>query len=365
MALVGREGDIQRLWASLARRSVLLSGPRRVGKTELLRTMAAMPHPGWVVLSVDLQGASTTADLVGRWEAAAPAEARATAAGLKAAQGAIHAATGGVSPSVDGWTRLAAATAHVFGGLGSEDRLLVVLDEVPWWLDELDQREGEGAARLALANLRHLRQRWPDRLRLVLTGSVGLAGLAQDLGASAELNDLDRQILDPLTPTWGAALFRQELESGGRQIDDEAAREAAALAGGLPHWIKDIAQRAARQGLGPIGVGHVRLARDEILSPPMRDLFADEAREHFLRRHASDVGPLGAMLDAAAEGEDEPEAALLAVALQAQPGMSERQARSLLYRLVDAWYLRQTSTGRWGFLMPLLRHWWQRYGGFA
>src|SRR5690606_27437125 len=89
-------------------------------------------------------------------------------------------------------------------------RLLITLDEVPWLLGEIRARQGDAAARTALAKLRALRHRFPDRLRLLLTGSVGLAGLAHDIGASAELNDLSIEQLPPLTPDWGSALFESE-----------------------------------------------------------------------------------------------------------------------------------------------------------
>jgi hypothetical protein len=57
--LLGRGDDLTRLWSLLGERSVLLLGARRVGKTELLRTMEGHPRDGWVALRVDVEGCAS------------------------------------------------------------------------------------------------------------------------------------------------------------------------------------------------------------------------------------------------------------------------------------------------------------------
>jgi hypothetical protein len=191
---------------------------------------------------------------------------------------------------------------------------------------------------------------------------VGLAGLAADLGASADVNDLDRQTLDPLGVTWSKALFRAEVSSLGRTATEEASEKAAALTGGLPHWIKEMAQRSVAVGSGEVSEGHVQLAVKRMLEPAMRDLLRDELQEHFIRRHADHAGVMAALLNAAAEADETPEEALVSLALQRRPDLSRRRAQELIYRLADAWYLCPGNPGNWRFLTPLFRMWWNRYG---
>lgn len=330
-----------------------------MGKTTVLEWMLAVGRVGWAGVFVDLQGASTVEDLIVRWESRVPVAVRAAVAIRTAAPDVVRAAAGAVgAPASDAWRGAAVLLEVHLAMLPATDRLVVVLDEVPWWLDELERRE-PGAARSALAALRRLRHLWPERLRFVLTGSVGLAGLAADLGASAELNDLDVKTLPPLPVAGGCTVFELSLPAGSR-VHRDAARAAHMLAGGSPFWIRELAQRVMEQD---VGVDAVERAAAVLLQPALRHLFADQAREHFLRRDPRDVPVLGALLAAAsADDAGVTEEALITAALAARADVSRQRARELVYRLSDAWYLMEEPPRRWRFAMPLFRRWWCHYG---
>jgi hypothetical protein len=250
--------------------------------------------------------------------------------------------------------------------MGPDERLVVAMDEVPWWLDGLDAGEGHGAARGALAELRRLRHQWLDRVRMVVSGSVGLSGLAADLGASAELNDLHVWRLPALDRAAGSTLFEVEVVGLGGRVVDNAGAEAWKLSGGLPYWVKELGERAVSATPdGPVGMAAVDAAVEEVLQPAMRHLFRDEAREHFLRREPAHVATLTAMLAEAAGADVCDEEGLLTAALAGSAGLSRGAARELPYRLGDAWYLQPAEGGGWAWVNPLLRLWWQRYGGEA
>src|SRR5512140_3360898 len=51
----GREKDVRRLWALIERGSVLLTGPRRWGKSSLMEALEDQPLPGWQVLGLDVE----------------------------------------------------------------------------------------------------------------------------------------------------------------------------------------------------------------------------------------------------------------------------------------------------------------------
>lgn len=352
-----------------------MTGARRVGKTELCRTLTKGQRAGWHFVRVDLE---KCVDVV---SAAALIEADLAAAGFGpgAAARAVQqveslqiAGTGGTlraAASADPWTRIQAALTRACDQAGPEGTFVLILDEVPWWLDALRGREGDAVARDALAALRHLRQRddLVGRFRMLLTGSIGLAGFARQVGASAEVNDLMPPYdLRPLNRA--AALTVFELALGDRRLraTPTAAAVAVGEAGGFPHWIKLIAERVAPAVGVTVEERDVADAIDTLLSPRLRNLFEDEGGEHLRRRH----GPrrartLSAVLSAAVGSEGAPFQALVAAAAAAENGTTRRQAEECVYLLADEYYLEESEPGRWTFLLPLLRRWWARYGEVA
>ena len=237
---IGRTADLDRYWELLDSQSIVLSGARRVGKSELLKQMVKNPAPGWKAVRVDVEGLRDVAGAALRFERdledaglltdlADTLEAEVRLPGVKVRQ---------APRPGDPWDRVEDLVRRA---TPSEPRLALLIDELPWWLDAL-RRTSDEVARAALARLRYIRDRDP-RVRMVLTGSVGLAGLARALGASAELNDLYPMVLPPLPLEDAGTLF--EIELARRGIDtDEGARELAwRETGGSPHWLKNIAQR--------------------------------------------------------------------------------------------------------------------------
>jgi hypothetical protein len=351
--------------------SVLLYGPRRVGKSTLLEQLVAYPPHGWRAVRVDLEGClkqpiqGLAVELHAQLSAAglAPAEE-----GLLDRLASVEVAGVGAefretNPAAE-WEVVERDLLHATSILGDEARLIVALDEVPWWLDAISERAGGSAARSALAVLRRLRQRrtLADRVRLVLTGSVGLAGMASDLGASAEINDLSTLILDPMTIEEGAALFETELAGRSRPCAPPVARLASVLAGGSPHWVKVLAA-----SVGPRGAQSeqdLERAVQSLLVPAQRKNFADEGSEHLRRRHGHFRAALIGILDAVSHADSgHPFEAALTAALAAQPELSRVRARECVFLLIDGFYLAMAPDGILRWVNPLFRRWWQLYGG--
>ncbi|MCB9760474.1 MAG: AAA family ATPase [Alphaproteobacteria bacterium] len=366
--LLGRGQDIAQLRADLDQYSILLIGPRRIGKTELLKRLVSHPGRGWRAVRVDLEGLDAIDGAVNRIAAKLAEAGLGPNAVGDALERIREVSVGPVGLSREGredpgpWARLEQAIAVALHALPNDERLALLLDEVPWWLDSLRQAGDDAQARQALAQLRYLRdpKGQTPRLRMVLTGSVALAGLARSLNASAEINDLLPIELGPLDAAAGRTLFEEELLRRGIHCTAEAAKAAHKMAGGSPHWIKLLAQRI--QGTTRAEASDVNDAVQRLMSPRLRHLFDDEGRAHLLRRHGPERGARLRWMLTAAAGHDDgvPAQALLAVALS-EAGLVRAEAQEDLYTLVDEFYLEEVD-GRYRFVNPLLRRWWLKYG---
>lgn len=364
--LLGRADDLRRMWALLEERSVIMLGARRVGKTEMLRAMERRPRDGWVAVRIDVEGCSSVAQGVDQIAAGlrrvglgpVVPEGGPSRASLELGVVGLELA-GGQAP--DPWQRLLGLLSSALDK--QDDRIVIALDEVPWWLDQLNARAPEGEARQVLGQLRQLRQRDElQRIRWILTGSVSLPGLAAQMNASADLNDLQPSfLLQPLHREAGMALFEGEVAGAHRGSTPEARVLAHEVAGGFPHWLKVLAERATADGHDPIDAPTVERAIASLLSPMNRSLFMDEGLEHFRRRQPGSEPTFHALLDHLCAGPATEEA-LIGVVLAMHPGMDRRTAASHIYELVDSWHITE-SEGRYRFLLPLLERWWARYGG--
>lgn len=364
MSFVGRDDLILWVRATLAERSVVLVGPRRVGKSRLLEKMSEDGSRGPFFV-IDLQGARTLEEGLGRILArVAPANA---AKNLLSRVDKVEVAGVGLgvsgAPRVDPWERLQDALIAI--PVVEDQRITVALDEVPWWLDEVEDR-GVGAARAVLANLRFLASAKALRhVRWVLTGSVGLAGRAIQWDAAAELNHLDVIVVPPLAAAGGRTLFEMVCTDGGRDCIGEAAALAHDLAGGLPHWIRLIAERARSRVAEGSKVERVVVEQviDELLSVHMRHIFAEEGQGHLARRYPQGERRVAdAVLTELAKGSDRVDRRGLVTAVAATTRQPPEVVQRVVLRLIDEFYLAEAGPGDLRFMVPLFGRWWRAWG---
>jgi hypothetical protein len=387
VVFIGRQEDVARVTERIEHGGVLLVGPRRIGKTSLLKHICATPPTDLFALRVNLEGLEDVAGAVERIGEALIDNKLVTE---KLAE-----KLGGFSLNIKGvqverkankvdddpFEALETMLEDAIGKLEAHQRLALFLDEVPWWLDALRRMRSDDGdddtqrrvtadarARQALAQLRYLRQRddLADRLRMVFTGSVGISTLAGLLQSSDAIRDLSHYELKPMADSDGAALFDYELTLRNVDCDRDAADAAHALAGGSPHWIKQLAQLAAEQPRDGAKVGRdaVDRAVEALLAPRMRHLFDDEGNAHLHRRHGADARAMKRVLSLAS-GSDQglSKTRLLSVAIEG--GVQTRaEAERIVWSLVDEFYL-EPDSDRLRFLNPLFRRWWERYGASA
>ena len=233
--LYGRGYELAALWERLeAGEHVLLLAPRRVGKTSLMLEMERRPHPNWHVLYIDVEGAADAADLFAdilAQLASHPTYRRGleNIPGWQAAKNILNAADFSAKARVGelkvefasamrtDWHRRADQIRARLAATEADERLLVIIDELPLLVARLANNGGRQDAELLLSKLREWRQA-PDLRGRVVTlagGSIGLEGVVQRAGLSGIINDLVPFHLE----AWSASTARQFLCEIGRSSE--------------------------------------------------------------------------------------------------------------------------------------------------
>jgi hypothetical protein len=276
--VVGRAEDANAVRESLEATSVVLTGERRMGKTSLARLLERDARErGWTVVRQSGEGytdvAQFTEALIASIEKTSSALARAGQAirerwGIQI--GPLH-----IDPA-SGPRFLDDALATAVDAV--DDRLLLVLDELPVLTRELERRqEGDGVA--LLHALRRLRQDHETKLRMLCLGSIGLHHVVR--GGHGVLNDLTQHRLGPLDAE-NATYLAECLLLG---IDVTADAEAIAHeVEGVPYYIHHLVASIRRSGW------KTALGADEV-AEFVSDAVADPNDPWDLRHYRDRIGP--------------------------------------------------------------------------
>ena len=211
-----REAFLADLWRTLRTGHVVLTGPRRTGKTSVMDHLRDHPESGFSVVSINVQDLTHPADffltlLDGLHDAHPDFVRDRLAAGWEMVSGVLRKVEavdiGGFKlalresdPDWRGNWRKHGDTFLV-RARSTQVPLLLVIDEFPDMLLNLS-RENETLLRDFLAWFRAQRQSPAparDSIRWLVGGSVNLAGTLDALGLADRINDLEDVVLPPLT----------------------------------------------------------------------------------------------------------------------------------------------------------------------
>lgn len=242
----GREVEVQRM-VDLLRRGdhISLIAQRRIGKSSLLREVQRRVEPDMVCLYVDLQDCLGAADAIAALTEAAHAHTRLRTRALLAFQNLLGSVeeVGGellrlkLAEGLQGdWRHR--ADRVVADLLKADAPLVIMLDELPVLLVRL-LRDGQGRARpdgheqadRLLSWLRRAALGAEGRLRLVLTGSIGLHPIAHQAGLSGTLNIYAPFSLTAWEPATAIQALRALAKRQDLQMDDAAVEEVVARLG--------------------------------------------------------------------------------------------------------------------------------------
>ena len=191
----GRENELQYAWKYhiLKGVSLLLSAPRRVGKSSFSKKMLKMAEEkGWKTLYLDLQGIGTESEFVKLFKEVLQSAKWWNKAGdiiLKIFESLKELEIGGHKVVVDSnvWR------SHTYGKIRqlieSTEAILIVIDELTIYLNHLlTQENGKEKVEFFLEWLRSFRQ--TTKVRWILCSSVGIENFASMHQLSKHLNDV-------------------------------------------------------------------------------------------------------------------------------------------------------------------------------
>jgi hypothetical protein len=370
--ILGRDEFIDDLWAILDQQSVIMTAERRIGKTSIIRKMAAQPAKDWIPVLQDLEdvhSAREFATVVYEKITLFLTTMQKVAERAKKLWNAIGGTEiAGVFKLPDSkeqhWKPLLSHAIEDLAEKQAPKRLVFFWDELPYMLDNIRKHEGEATAIEILDVLRALRQKHAG-FRIVLTGSIGLHHVLTRLKEADYKNE-------PLNDMYGVEVT---------PLGDEHARELAAnLIEGEQIESSNLARvvaKIAREGdCFPFYIHHIvrclktsgRKATPKVVADVVSDQLTDAndpwELEHYRTRirdyYPKEEDVVLALLDALAVQKVPSSLADLFAAVKSQLSFDDRNRLQELLRLLERdHYLKRAKDGNYHFRFPLIQRWWK------
>ncbi|MFA5017802.1 MAG: hypothetical protein WC504_09665 [Methylobacter sp.] len=234
--------------------------------------------------------------------------------------------------------------------------IVLMLDEFPQVLENIRENEGTQQVRKLLTTQRELRQepRYQGKIQFLYAGSIGLQNVVEGMGYTKHINDLREVKMRPFRIDEALGYTARLLEKKNLQANDE--------------WVEALLNRIA--WLAPF---YISLLVDELHASPLQESHIDEAfeamlshRQNFEHWHGR-LKPqalarpeyrfcktlLSLAADPQREGIDYGEACNLAV----QHDVMDELSR-LMNILQHDGYLARDDQNHFRFISPVLRAWW-------
>ena len=249
--VMGRDREIARYWDILGRQGLVLSAERRIGKTHIPLKMRDECGPRYLPFYQDLEGVHSINELI-RSIYDTVRQSLATAPRFKARLatwstllpdriGGIDIPTGSRN-----WQILLATAFDDLINISEDKIILMLWDEFPLMLHNLQRREGPDSAIELLDHLRALRLAHSNRLRFLYTGSIGLHLVLRSLrkagNANDPVNDMHSATVPPMTHRdtcdLAAALLKETLAPS--DLVSTLASLVAEEVGGFPYYVHHV-----------------------------------------------------------------------------------------------------------------------------
>ena len=372
--VMGRDSEIARYWRVLDRQGLVISAERRIGKTHIVLKMRDECRSGYLPIYQDLEAVHSIADLI-RSIYGAVQQSSGTPPGLKARiakwSGLFPGKIVGVDlPTANRTWQVLLSDAfddliHVVG-----DRIILMLwDEFPLMLHNLQRREGSDAAIQLLDFLRALRLARADRLRFLFTGSIGLHLVLRSLRKAGNTNDPVNDMLSLTVPPMThrdtcelAAALLGETCAAPAQIPDLASRIAGKV-GGFPYYVHHVVDQLD-QLRRPPALKDVSSAVDNLVydshDPANLNYYVNRLSSYYTDDERSLA--LVVLDTMAGQASPTPVPELLNLCKHRDPSLSDEQLREVLTALAEDHYIepRKCAGGAaYDFRWQLVKKWWK------
>lgn len=276
----GREQELAKAHRYLnERQSLLLSAPRRIGKTSFARKLKHdKTEEGWKCIYIDLQGISTREAFLRKLNDSFTGTGFKEKAGKKA-QDIIDSALEMISSAnlgelkVDLKNRVIAE--NLFNRLSDKfdhnSDVLIIIDELPLFLGKLmdENEQNRDDVEFFLNWFRSIRQHENTSIRWLFCGSVGLRNFTNHYRMSQTINDLIDFKLGEFSESEAIGLIKALASSYNLTIHDDVIKETVKrLQWPIPYFIQLLIDRLISKLSGvtttPIQLGDIESALVEL-----------------------------------------------------------------------------------------------------
>jgi hypothetical protein len=376
-SVIGRNRLIRNIWEIVQQQSMVITAERRIGKTTVMKKMAAEPQQGWLPVYQDLESCHSAAEfsmevykqvdhfLSRKSKLARRSKEFLGSLGGIELGGTIKLPERASTPWKEVLTK---AIEDLMHENDEGTKLLFLWDELPFMLMNIRDGEGEQTAMQVLDHLRWLRQTHSG-LRMVITGSVGLhhvlTSLKEKAYANSPVNDMATVDVPPLAADDAASLALSLIDGESLMSPDKPAaaaaiaREADCFAFYIHHIVRGLKIMewdASPENVAKVVATHLMDAND-----PWELLHYRERIATYYPNHEKEVSLI---LDELAAQKDN---ASVAEILSMLKGASQFDDRERLLRLLTSMerdhYLKRDEVGTYRFRFPLIRRWWKLHRG--
>ena len=371
--VIGRDNEIARYWDVLERQGIVISAERRIGKTHIVLKMRDECRNGYLPIYQDLEAVHSIADLI-RSIYAIVQQVSGPSPGLRSRfakwSGLLPSKIAGVDlPTADStWQVLLSGAFDDLIRVAESRIVLMLWDEFPLMLHNLQRREGPETAIQLLDHLRALRLDRAGRLRFVFTGSLGLHLVLRSLRKAGNANDPVNDMMSLTVPPMAhrdtcelAAALLEETRADPPQIPELASRITSEV-GGFPYYVHHVVDQLHQLQRTPVPQD-VSSAVDKLVYEPhdpanlnyyltrLSSYYTEEERSLallVLDTMAGQVGP-------------KPVPELLNLCKHRDASLADERLREILTILAEDHYIetkRCAGGAAFDFRWPLVKKWW-------